>query len=459
MASVKLRGIIMSRVNKELSMSQQKKLLKLFLKTIAITMAVCTVVIGVGIGAYYGFIYDGKKAKPDGTLSAEDQEKEDQKQAVSVINQTIAVFGIDADETRTDVIFVVNFNSKTNKVKVLSIPRDTKVEWTETQRSKLREYKGTNIYTTKINEMTAYGGIENIRDFTINQIENMLGVKIDNYVIINLEAFRKIVDTIGGVEVDVPSRMYYRDRAQGLFIDLQPGLQLLDGSKAEQLVRFRQYLNGDVDRIQVQQLFLKAFAAKIMSPQTITKVPQFIPILFSYIKTDVSLSQIAAYYPFLQSFNMNYLSFNTLPGEGRYEGGISYFFPDRQAMGTLIEEVFFDTAVAGETITTSGGLNAGTEDKETPSAPSVDKTVTIEVLNATGVSGIAGRTKDTLEKQGYKVERIDNYSRSNLENTIIYAKDVRKAEQFKEYFKDALIEARTSIDYDIQIVIGKQYIN
>ncbi|WP_069998810.1 LCP family protein [Cellulosilyticum sp. I15G10I2] len=443
----------MKRMNKELNMVQQKKLLKIFLKAIAITMVVCTVIIGIGIGAYYSFIYDNKVIDSNESLTAEEQELENQKQAASVINQTIAVFGVDEDGIRTDVIFVVNFNSKTNKVKLVSIPRDTKVQWTETQRSKLKEYKGTNIYTSKINEMTAYGGIENIRDFTINQIENMLGIKIDNHIIINLEAFRKIVDTIGGVEVDVPRRMRYTDNAQGLYINLDAGLQLLDGKKAEQLVRFRQYLNGDVDRIQVQQLFLKAFAQKVMSPQMITKIPQIIPILFTYIKTDVNLTQIASYYPFLQSFNLNYLSFNTIPGEGRYENGISYFFPDRAAMDALIEDVFFDTEAAPSEADDNNG------ETSTQNEPVIDKTVTIEVLNATGVTGIAGKIKDTLEKQGYKVGRIDNYSKSDLESTVIYAKDIQQAEQFKTYFKGASIQTNTTIGYDIQIIVGKGYIN
>lgn len=442
----------MNRVDKERSAGQQKKLFKIFLKAVAITTIVCLAIVGIGIGAYYGFIYDGKTVEQNAELSAEEQKEEDQKQVASSINQTIAVFGIDKDETRTDVVFVVNLNSKTNKVKVLALPRDTKVEWTEGQRAKLEEYKGSMIYTTKLNEMTAYGGMENIRDFTINEIEHMLGIKIDNYIVINIEAFRKIVDTIGGVEVDVPRAMKYTDNAQDLHINLAAGPQLLDGDKAEQLVRFRHYPQGDVDRILVQQIFLKAFAEKVMSPQMLTKIPQFIPIVFGYIKTDVSLTQIATYYPFLQSFNTNYLTFNTIPGEGRYENGISYFFPDREAMSTLIEDVFFDTQAAGSS-------EGSTNTEGQPQEPIIDKTVTIEVLNATGVSGVAGRIKDTLEKDGYKVESIDNYSKDDLLDTVIYAKDTQKAEQFKNYFKDAAIELNSSITYDIQILTGKDYIN
>ncbi|MDF2596825.1 MAG: cell envelope-related transcriptional attenuator [Clostridia bacterium] len=441
----------MKELNKEVAPAKKKKLLKIFLRAIAITLAVCVVIIGIGIGAYYQFIYDGKTTTPSKELTDKEQEDEDNKQIVSNINQTIAVFGIDEDQTRTDVIFVVNFNSKTNKVKLVSIPRDTKVDWTDAQRNKLQEYKGSTVYTSKINEMTAYGGMENIRDFTIDEIENMIGSKVDNYIIVNLDAFRKIVDAIDGVEVDVPQRMQYTDNAQGLYIDLSPGLQVLDGDKAEQLVRYRQYLNGDVDRIQVQQLFLKAFAQKVMSPQMLPKIPQIVPIIFSSIKTDVSLTEVSKYYPFLQSFNMNYLSFNTIPGEGRYEGGVSYFFPDRIALDTLIEEVFFDTQVAGSSET-------GTEGEDTEAGQAVvDTDVTIEVLNATGTKGIAGEVKDELEKSGYKVDRIANYTEEDLLTTKIYAKDTKLAAQFKSYFKEASIQVSSSINYDIQIIVGKDY--
>ena len=443
----------MNKVDKAPQLGKKNKLLQLFLKAAAITMVVCLTIVGIGVGAYYGFIYQGrpKNLTKDSNLESRDAEAEKQKEAVSSINQTIAVFGVDKDEIRTDVILVANFNSQTNKAKILSIPRDTKVEWTDAQRDKLRQLKGSMIYTTKINEMTAYGGIENIREFTVNEMENMLGVKIDNYAIINIEAFRKIVDTIGGVEVNVPQAMRYRDRSQGLNINLQPGLQMLDGDKAEQLVRFRHYPNGDVDRIGVQQIFMKAFAEKVMSPQMITKIPQFIPIIFDCLKSDISLTQIGTYYPFLKSFNTSNLTFKTLPGEGRYENGISYFFPDETAKSEIIQEMFFDKQPA------SSEPALGTDTEAQPKEPVIDKAVTIEVLNATGVKGVAGRTKDTLEKEGYTVARIDNYDATNLASTTIYAKQAEKAEQFKSYFKNASIEEKTELKYDVQIVIGNDY--
>ena len=193
----------------------------------------------------------------------------------------------------------------------------------------------------KINEMTSWGGIENIRPLTITTIERLLGVKIDNYVVVNLDAFRQIVDAIGGVEVEVKQRMKKDDYSQDLHIDLSPGVQVLDGEKAEQFVRFRGYPTGDLGRIEAQQDFLEAFAKKILSPEIITKIPKILPILFTSLKTDIGLTEIPSYYPYLKDFDINQLHFSILPGEARIEEGLSCFFVDEEAVCTLVQELFF----------------------------------------------------------------------------------------------------------------------
>ena len=220
----------MDQNKKGLTKKQQKKLMKTFGISAGITLVVCLVVIVGVVTAYNNIILQ----KPTQTfkqeeLSEEEQALEDDRKQRGEINKTIAVFGVDKDETRTDVIFAVNFNSMTNKVKVINIPRDTKVVWSERQRSKLKQLVGYEMSVSKLNEMSAYADIRNnpgnIRDITINEIENILTAPIDNYITVNIEAFNKIVDAIDGVEVDVPQRMLYHDYSQDLHIDLQPGFQ------------------------------------------------------------------------------------------------------------------------------------------------------------------------------------------------------------------------------------------
>lgn len=456
----------MGQNNKRPEGKKEKTLLKLFLKSAGITLIAGVVMVGALVGVYYGFLYDGKSttASPDVVLTEEEEAKENAKEERSAINQTVAVFGVDKDGIRTDIIFVVNFNSTTNKIKVLSVPRDTKVNWSDKQNSKLLELKGYTRSVSKLNEMTAYGGIENIRDFTIDELENILGVKIDNYVLVGLDSFRQIVDAVGGVEVNVPefrgNGLHYDDYEQGLHIDLDPGLQVLNGEQAEGLIRFRKdnygnsYLEGDKDRIKVQQEFLGAFADKVLSPSIIPKLYNIISTVFANISTDIKLTEIPKYLSYLSDFSTENIEFYIVDGEGRMENGASYYFIDYDKLDETIQDVFYDTTVAGNEAT------EGSEEGTTVSDEIVvDKTVIVEVYNASGEKGLAGGLKDKLEKLGYTVPKIDNYTKADLAGTLIYAKDENKAKQFLEYLpEDTMILESPTIEADIQIVLGTDYL-
>ena len=447
----------MEQNKKGLTKKQQKKLLKTFGISAGITLAVCVVAI-IGVFTAYNnlILQKPSSAFQNEVLSEEEQKKEDDRKERGEINKTIAVFGVDKDETRTDVILVVNFNSLTNKVKVISIPRDTKVTWSERQRSKYKQLTGNSISVSKLNEMSSYGQIYNnpgnIRDFTINEIQNILTVPIDNYVIVNIEAFNKIVDAIGGVEVDVPQRMYYQDTSQALYIDLQPGPQTLYGKDAEGLVRYRYgYAEGDVGRIRTQQVFLEAFAKKVMSPAILNNLPSIITSLFTYVKTDIALTEVFDYLSLLNDFELDNLEFHTLPGEGADYEGPSYFYVDQEELSSLIIDVFCDTTVAGE----ESEATPGSTDTGESMVPVIDQGVSIEIYNATDAKGLAGTLKDTLQKKGYNVARIDNYEEGTISESVIYAKDETKARQFLEYTESAEIIQDSSIETDIKIIIGE----
>lgn len=418
----------MSENKSKLKKKQKKALGKIFFKVMIITFIIIGLLIGGFVFAYNHFILK------DNPLTSINKEPDP-------INKTLAVFGVDEDGYRTDVIFVVNYNSETGKSRVISIPRDTKVEWSAEQREKMEAYKGYSVRVSKINEMTSYAGIDHIREFTIDQIENMLGIQVDNYVIVTIDAFKQIVDAIGGVEVDVPSingnGLHYDDNYAGLHIHLEPGLQVLDGEAAEGLVRFRKgYAEGDVGRIKTQQLFLEAFAKKITSPAIITKVPNIINTVFKTVTTDMKLSDLPSYLPHLKSMDASNVSFNIIPGEAAYENGKSYFFPDMAAMPGFVSDVFNDDPVDEEAEVIE------------------DKSVSIEVLNATAVKGAAAAAKAELEAVGYTVDTIGNFTLEDPSTTVIYAKEIEKAEQFKAYYPNAIIKQDTNMTYDIQIILG-----
>lgn len=418
----------MNQSGKKLKRKQKKRLRKIFFRAILTTLIVVAIGAGIFAFVYNKFLYNGQ----GGFLGSKDPDP---------INKTVAVFGVDEDGYRTDVMFVVNFNSETGKARIISIPRDTKVEWSNTMQQKMADLKGYSVSVSKINEMTSYVGIENICDFTIPEIEELLGVPIDNYVIVTINAFKEIVDAIGGVEVDVPvlngEGLQYDDYAQGLHIHLSPGLQTLNGEQAEGLVRFRKgYAEGDVGRIKTQQLFLEAFAKKVTSPQIITKLPAIATTIMDTVTTDIKLTEALGYIPYLKSLETLNLEADIIPGEARYEGHKSYFIPDKEAIPNFVNEMLY-----GETQEEVGEIT-------------IDYNVSIEILNSTAIRGLAGKAKEELTQAGYKVNRIGNYTPDILEQTVIYAKDINKARQFLAYYEGAQIIEQVDQMEDIQIVLG-----
>ena len=442
----------MKQKDKKLSRKQKRRLLKNFLVSAGVTLSVCILLAIAGMVFYDSTVGGQNKSQVKVDLTEEEQIFEEEKKVQSEVNKTIAVFGVDQDEVRTDVIFVVNFNTMTNKVKVVSVPRDTKVIWTDKQKRAYNQLTGYNISISKLNEMASYGRINqnvgNIRDFTIDELENILRIHIDNYVVINLDAFAEIVDAIGGVEMYVPQRMYYSDRSQGLYIDLQEGMQHLDADEAEQLVRFRRYTLGDEARVAVQQTFLTAVAQKVMSPEMRSQLPSIITRIFPYVKTDIKLNEVLGYLQLLEQFDLQNLEMHIVPGYGSDHEGPSYYYINEEELDKLIKDVFYDTTVAGED---SEGSTTDVEDEDKVVE---DKTVSIAIYNATGRKGVAGNYKNKLESVGYKVGKIDNYEQTDLQGSIIYAKDKSKAGQFLQYIEGATIEEKSSLEYDIEIAIG-----
>ena len=442
----------MEQEHKRLNRKQKKKLLKTFFIAAGVTLTLCIAIVIAGMVLYDNTLGAGSTSQINNELPEAEQAFEDEKKELSNLNKTIAVFGVDEDGIRTDVNFVVNFNTMTNKVKVVSIPRDTKVIWTDKQKRAYSQLTGYTQNVSKLNEMAAYGRINqnigNIRDFTIDEIENILRVHIDNYVVISLDAFKEIVDAIGGVDMYVPQNMYYVDNSQGLYINLKEGQQHLDGEDAEGLVRFRQYALGDEARVEVQQIFLKAVAEKVMSQEMRSNLPNMITRLFPYVKTDIKLTEVLGYLDLLGEFSLSGLEFHIVPGYGSDHEGPSYYYIDEEELDELVKDVFYDTTVVDEE--SQEEMEASEEEMVT------DKSVTIAIYNATGQKGIAGTFKNDLENLGYKVQKIDNHDSTDKEDSTIYAKDLTKAKQFLQYVEGADIKQDSSLEYDIEIIVGKE---
>lgn len=236
----------------------------------------------------------------------------------------VMLMGVDereGDVGRSDTLMIATLDPKKKKAAILSIPRDTRVK-----------IQGHGF--DKINAAYAYGGYK----LTQSTVENLLGVEMEHYVLINVNAFTKIIDAIGGVDINVEKRMYYEDPWDdngGLVINLYPGQQHMDGKTAITYVRYRDE-EGDIGRIARQQKFMQAVMNKLTSPAIIPRIPAIISEVVDCIDTDLSVKQMIEFMSALKDAQSRGLQTEMLPGKPMYIGGISYWLPDLSKLRTTI---------------------------------------------------------------------------------------------------------------------------
>ena len=242
----------------------------------------------------------------------------------------LLVLGLDRDGTRCDVIMLFNFEPGLSKLNLLSIARDTRV-------------RESGRYG-KINALYSKGGEKLVAE----EVTEITGLPVHYYITMDFKGFRKIVDTLGGVQFYVPFRMNYDDPTQDLYIHLRKGMQLLDGKKAEQLVRYRKgnfrgqgYTEGDIGRIKMQQDFLKALIKQKMSLRYISRVDDIYGILRKYVKTNITLTDITQHLGSIREIKADEIKTYTIPGESRMIGDSWYFIYDRDEIYTIINDNFY----------------------------------------------------------------------------------------------------------------------
>jgi len=273
------------------------------------------------------------------------------------------IVGADASTGRglADTLMVCLVQPKTGEVGVLSIPRDSRVE-----------LPGVGI--RRINAAHSLGGMP----LTIETVELLLGLPIDYYVEMNTAGMVELVDAIGGIEIEVEKRMYYRDRAQGLLIDLQPGLQRLDGEQAMGYVRFRHDATGDLGRIIRQRTFVRAVAHRLLAPDMVSRIPRLIEVFLDTVDTNMSPKELLALKKVLEDAGVEGIRMETLPGEPRMIHGQSMIELDREQLQSAVNRVLWGYGVS------------------------------VSVLNGTDVPGLAAMTAEELERRGCLIVTVGN---------------------------------------------------
>ena len=269
--------------------------------------------------------------------------------------------------TNTDTILYASVVG--NEVTLINIPRDI---WLD-------------AWSTKINTMYYYKEADGLR----NAVSDLLGLPVDYYAVVNIDIFQGLVDALGGVEVNVPERMKYSDRAAGLDIDLEPGPQTLDGKKAADFVRYRHTARGDFDRVDRVKTLALAMLARLkeLNVRAVGRVPALLATYSDEVETNASpalLSQLLVKLPDLQIRQVA-----TLPTccERRivWQGdAVEVLSVDRAAVETFVADTF-------------GG--AARELVEVPDTPLV-------ITNRSGVPGLGRAVKTYLVGSGISEELL-----------------------------------------------------
>lgn len=373
------------------------------------------------------------------------------------------------DIPRTDTIILVYVDQANKTASMISIPRDTYVPI---------EGYGSD----KINAAYVFGELDEPGGGvakTIRTVSDFTGIDISYFAQVNFDGFKKLVDGVGGVEVDVLFDIIGSDlvgpdspelEADG--VSVFAGLQILDGEKAFSFIQSRAYLNGDYQRQANQRVFLQAFARKVLAADPAT-IATTVTNVANMTYTNMNLTAIINVAQGMRGISESDIYTYTVPSTTDEINSISYVVADSYALQELIAAIEAgehperqDASIAG-TIPDEyiGNAAAATTDQLAGKASSVNpEKYTIEVRNGNGIAGCATSVSDMLYLAGYKQGEIGNtdayvYTQTLIiydsPETKVVAEDIRKR---LGYGKTIDSQGRYTFTGDILVVVGDDFI-
>jgi LCP family protein required for cell wall assembly len=233
----------------------------------------------------------------------------------------VLLLGVDSrhpnEPARSDTIILAFLDRQKKSVSLLSIPRDT-----------YAFVPGMNG-EDKINVAYALGGPQAAAE----AVSHLLGIEVKHYVVTDFQGFERIIDTLGGVTINVEEGMYYA--AEGIHID--PGVQRLNGHDALGYVRYRNYPMGDIDRIKHQQIFFQALADEATRVSNIWKIPALARELIGAVDTNLKTLQLIELAQAFKGIDGSGVKGYILPGDPQYIDGLSYWVPREEEIEPLVE--------------------------------------------------------------------------------------------------------------------------
>ena len=406
----------------------------------------------------------------------------------------------DGDVGRSDTLMLAAVDEEHGRAALLSIPRDTRIE------------VGSYGYD-KINHAYAFGGHE----MTLASVSALVGVPITHYIMVDTSSFERIVDAVGGVDIDVEKRMYYEDPWDddgGLVIDLAPGEQHMNGAQAIKYVRYRDG-EGDIGRIGRQQHFMRALLAQLLSPQVLPRLATVVDEVKNAVDTDLTTRQLLTLATRLKDMEAGGVSMQMVAGTPAYLGDVSYWIPDfvetrralfagvgkdlpermqeaaerdavayrmdmperlRVMVGTderellpSSEELLAEgdrviTAQRAERgITTQKTLEKKEEKTEEKTATKKDSTadtakdISVMIINASGIDGAGAEIADTLRARGFRISSVETGNASDRPKTAVMTADAHVNLFYGMPFPCVIMPVDGAGERQAIVIIGRDY--
>ncbi|MGC1306779.1 MAG: LCP family protein [Phormidesmis sp.] len=329
----------------------------------------------------------------------------------------------------SDTMLMLRFDPRNQSIALVSIPRDTR----------------TNVdgLVTKINEANREGGPA-LSAQAVSEL--MGGVAIDRYMRINVQGVEKLIDALGGVKVNVPKDMKYQDDSQHLYINLKAGEQRLDGDKAMQFLRFRYDDNGDIGRVQRQQMLMSALSEQALNPTTIARLPKILSVIQSHVDTNLSVEELVALVGYGAQVDRSDVQMLMLPGEfssyDDYE--LSYWIPHYSEIDALSER-YFD-------LSNTYSISEQTD-------PSY---LRVAIQDSTYDDVAVQSLMNLLYDSGYSNVFVDRSLREPLQQTRIVAQrgDTESAATIQDFLGigEVRVESTGNLESDITIQLGEDWL-
>ena len=382
-------------------------------KRIAVIISVITMMISTYVGVLAAHKLDNISLGSTADLVSLDSPDEN----VGMVN--VLLIGVDEDGYRSDTIMLVSLDDYSDRVSVLSIPRDTMVringsvqkinatmgfalskstpepdsddadtedaeengdaEENSENQNKIPESKYDDIHPSDL----ALG--EGHEDLLINKDKEITGLPIHYYVTVDFDGFVELINAVDGVDFNVPYDMDYDDPIQSLHIHLEAGEQHLDGKHAHDFVRFRhnndgtapgEYVMGDEGRVYWQQRFIKEIVKQKLNPYYISKLDRIFEVFRNNVRTNLTMSDVVKNLNALMGISLDDINTYQLPGEAEYINEVWYYIQDVPSTRRLVSEVFLpQTREEWEAyLEENKATSEPSETESTPEAEDADET-------------------------------------------------------------------------------------